>query len=284
MPTIAAMLRQATRQLDDAGVDAPRRSAELLAAHCFDRDRVWLIAHADDAVPPAREAAFHALTARRAQGEPVAYLLGGKEFYGRAFHVTPATLIPRPETELLVERALEALPSSALRFADMGTGSGCIALTLAAERPLWRGLMLDISPQALDVACHNARRLHVAERVPAICGDMTSPPVADSSLDCCISNPPYIAEAERPGISREVLDFEPAGALFSPAEGLGHLAALAGQAARMLRPGGLLLMEHGAGQGAAVHAMLMASPFWRDIKIHKDFAGLDRFCEAWKKV
>lgn len=284
MITLARLLQEETNRLHEAAVDAPRRSAELLAEHCFGWDRVGLILHAEEPLADAQVAAFRALTARRAQGEPVAYLRGSKEFYGRDFLVTPATLIPRPETEHLVDKALELLPETFLTFADMGTGSGCLAVTLAAERPHWRGVMLDISQAALNVACRNARAAGVAARLLALRGDMAAPPLAAASLDLCVSNPPYIAEKEQADMSREVLAFEPAGALFSARDGLHHLTALAGQAAHLLRPGGLLLMEHGAAQGPAVHQMLHSMPCWHKIEICKDYAGLNRFCQAYKKM
>lgn len=280
MQTLAQLLHSSAALLNAAHVDAPRRSAQILAAHVLGLDRVGLLLHEQDQLSPEQATHIQALIARRAQGEPVAYLVGNKEFYGRDFQLNTATLIPRPETELLVDYALNALPPHACTFADLGTGTGCIAISLACERPAWHGIMLDIAPQALAAARNNAARLGAQQRLLPVLGDLTRAPLAAHSLDLVISNPPYIAQAERESLSPEVRAFEPEAALFSPQQGLLHLLATAQAAQKALRGGGLLIMEHGAAQGALLAQSLQKSSFWQEIEIHKDYAGLDRFCSA----
>ncbi|WP_300831971.1 peptide chain release factor N(5)-glutamine methyltransferase, partial [uncultured Bilophila sp.] len=240
------------------------------------------------------------LLRRRAEGEPAAYLIGQREFYGRDFRVTPATLIPRPETELLIETALKSC-QGAVRFADLGTGSGCIAVTLCAERPEWRGIMADLSGRALAVACQNAARHKVRERLLPVRADFTRPLLRPASLDLLVSNPPYVGQREYEGLSAEVRDFEPVTALVpgfvdsdkipghhhhGPApgpdtepEGLEHLEAVAGEAFTALKPGGLLLMEHGWKQGSALK-VLLESHTWENVVIYQDLAGRDRLVSA----
>ena len=280
MQSLSQIVHSSTALLAAAHVDAPRRSAQIIAAHVLGLDRVGLLLHEQDKLSAEQEICIQALIERRAQGEPVAYLVGSKEFYGREFLLNAHTLIPRPETELLVDYALEHLPSHACTFADLGTGTGCIALTLACERPLWRGLMLDIAPQALDAAQKNAHQLGAAQQVLPLLGDLTCAPLLPHSLDLVISNPPYIAEEELASLSPEVRNFEPAAALFSPHSGLLHLEAAARAAQGALRGGGLLLLEHGAAQGEMLAASLAQTHFWQNIKIHNDYAGLQRFCSA----
>jgi release factor glutamine methyltransferase len=280
MQTLAQLLQSSTALLNAAHVDAPRRSAQIIAAHVLELDRVGLLLHEQDLLSPDQTAHIQALIARRAQGEPVAYLVGKKEFYGRDFQLNTATLIPRPETELLVDYALDALPPHVCTFADLGTGTGCIAISLACERPAWRGVMIDIEPQALDAAGKNAARLGVQQRLLPVLGDLRRAPLAAHSLDLVISNPPYIAHDEWESLSPEVRDFEPEAALFSPQQGLLHLLATAQAAQKALRGGGLLIMEHGAGQGALLAQSLQKTAFWQKIEIYKDYAMLDRFCSA----
>lgn len=317
-------------KLKDAGVDSPRLSAELLLAKAWGIERSELlkrlILNPATPVPGSVIACFAELFKRRAKGEPAAYILGSKEFYGRDFSVTPATLIPRPETELLVDLALahgralpaarptaafhaHALPAKAdqptpFLFADMGAGSGCIAVTLALELPAWQGLALDKSKAALQVAQKNAERLGAA-RVGFIRADFTKPPLFPSSLDMLISNPPYVSESEYQELSPEVRCFEPKSALVPaplpqparpgqphgpltapagampppPSTGLEAADALIGLARTLLRPGGLLLMEIGHNQGQALLTRLHDTG-WHGARVHKDLAGLDRVLAA----
>jgi len=278
------LLREATARLVRAGVDAPRLSARLLACRVLGCSRSDLELRADDALSTRQQAAFTALLDRRVLGEPVARIFGEREFYGRVFAVTGATLAPRPETELLAELALARLPAAELVFADLGTGTGCLGVSLCAERPAWSAVLADISAPALAVAVDNAGRHGVEKRVLPVRGDLRAPLFRPGSLDCIVSNPPYVSEAAYRTLAAEVRDFDPRCALVPGVSGLEHIRALALRAAEALRPGGLLLMEFGADQGGAVEEIFRGRPDWSDICIHKDLAGLDRCLEAWRKL
>ena len=272
---------QAARRL--AHTDAPALTAQLLLCHVLDIDRVALIAHSEELVPPAAEIQLKALLERRAAGEPLAYILGVREFYGRDFAVNPHTLIPRPETEHLIETALDffdrqGMADKPLRFADLGTGSGCIAITLAAERPAWQGTALDISSGALDTARGNADSNGV--KLAFLQADFTQPlPFGSASFDLLVSNPPYVSEEEYAELDAGVRDFEPRSALVPGPEGMEHPRAVEKAARRLLRPGGLFLMEHGWLQGEACRALCHAD-FWTDVHTGRDLAGKDRFLFA----
>lgn len=269
--------RQIARQLTEAGVDSPRLCARLLCAHALGLDKLGVALAPERELDRGEAARLEALAARRATGEPLAHITGSREFFGRNFRVTRHTLVPRPETELLVETALELLPSGPLTFADLGTGSGCIGVSLACERPRWRGVLLEKSGEALDVARENAAALLPGEgsRLAFAVGDLFAPPLRSGVLDLVVSNPPYIGEGERTCVMDEVLRFEPAEALFSPEDGLAHLAAVCAAARRLLRPGGALVVEHGAGQGARVRR-LMAQRGFVEVTTRRDLAGLER--------
>jgi len=280
--TIFAALAAATADLSALGVDAPRASAELLAARALGMSRLGLVTHAKDPFEAEAFDVFRALVARRAKGEPVAYLLGEKEFYGLSFHVSPDVLIPRPETELMIDEAQCLFPTdSVLSFADFGTGSGALAVALAHVFPNARGIAIDLSAEALEVARRNARRHKVEERLEFRCADFTRIELAPASLDMVVANPPYVTEAEYAELSREVRDFEPVGALVSPDEGLAHIRGLARVAKTALKPGGTLLCEFGSGQGRAVLDFFrnpdqgFAAPV-----ILRDYSGLDRMLRA----
>ena len=227
--------------------------AALLLAHVLGRSRGWLYAHGDAPVPAGDRARFDQLVARRACGEPVAYLLGTRGFWRFELAVTSATLIPRPETELLVELALARIPvRSAAKVADLGTGSGAIALAIASERPQARVVAVDISGDALEVARDNAAALGL-DNVEFRRGDWLSP-LAGERFDLVVSNPPYIAEGDA-HLAQGDLRFEPRGALASGADGLEAIRAIVAGAPAHLREGGWLLVEHGWEQGAAVRAL-----------------------------
>jgi len=281
---IAELLDEAARRLGDAGVDAPRLSAELLAGKAFGLSRLGLIMRAKDRPQGAQLDAFHALVSRRAAGEPVAYLLGEREFFSLRFRVTRDVLIPRPETECLIEQAQRLFAKDfPLRFADFGAGSGCLAVTLAHEFRQARGLAVDLSEPALEVARANARDHGVAERLEFMCADFTELAVAEGGLDLVVANPPYVTEAEYAELSQEVRGFEPREALVSPEEGLWHLRGLLPAAARALKPLGRLLCEIGSGQGEAA-LRLAGDPVlgFSGAAILKDYAGLDRVLFATK--
>ncbi|GAB1408349.1 peptide chain release factor N(5)-glutamine methyltransferase [Thermomonas brevis] len=246
-PTPDALLAAAR-----AAIDADE--AAILLAHALGRSRGWLYAHGGDALDAAAVARFHALAAARAEGEPVAYLTGRQGFWTLDLAVGPAVLVPRPETERLVELALERLPAGAApRIADLGTGSGAIALALAKERPRARVVATDASPAALELARGNATRNGIGN-VAFREGDWLAP-LAGETFDLIASNPPYIADDD-PHLSRGDLRFEPPMALSCGADGLDAIRVIAAAAPAHLRPGGWLLLEHGWEQGPAVRALL----------------------------
>jgi len=236
-----------------------RHEAELLLLHVLGRERGWLFAHATDLLDPATAEAFSALLQRRIAGEPVAYLLGRRGFWTLDLAVSPATLIPRPETERLVELALERLPEGVpLRIADLGTGSGAIALALASERPLAQIVATDMSGDAIAVAAGNARQ-HGLANVAFRQGSWHAP-LADERFDLIASNPPYIANDD-PHLAQGDLRFEPATALASGHDGLDDIRLIIAGAPARLQPGGWLLMEHGWDQGEAIRALLEGAGF-----------------------
>ena len=261
--TVAQAIAHITALLTDADVDSPRLSAQLLAGHVLSLDRLHVELACDRELAPGEHARLMELASRRAQGELMAHLLGHREFYGREFAVGPHTLIPRPDTETLVDTVLRLFPDTTapLTFADLGTGSGCIGITLACERPCWQGVLLELDRDALAVAQRNAHAHGVTERVRCVAGDMFAPPFGDGRLDLVVANPPYIAGAERDEVMPEVLRFEPHTALFSANDGLAHLQACASQAARLLKPSGAVVLEHGYRQGSAVRTLLAQHGF-----------------------
>ncbi|MEY2168209.1 MULTISPECIES: peptide chain release factor N(5)-glutamine methyltransferase [unclassified Rhodanobacter] len=248
MADVRTLLVAATARLGE------RVDAEALLLHVLRQPRSWLFAHADDALDTDVRTAFDALVARRAAGEPVAYLTGRRGFWTLELEVTPATLIPRPETELLVELALERLPRDmACRVADLGTGSGAIALALASERPQAQVVATDASVDALAVARRNAQRLGIAN-VRFVQGDWLAP-LTGERFALVVSNPPYI-EAADPHLAQGDLRYEPAAALASGADGLDAIRRIVADACAHLEPGGWLLFEHGWNQGDAARALL----------------------------
>jgi len=253
--------------------DTPRLDAELLLAAALERPRSYLHAWPERTAEPEPAARFAAGLDRRLTGEPVAYLLGLREFWSLALEVTPDTLIPRPETELLVERALARLPDDQpLDVADLGTGSGAIALALAMERPLARIIATDYSPVALDVARRNAQRLNIGS-VEFRQGDWCAP-LAGEHFNLIAANPPYVAATD-PRWREGALRFEPPAALVSGPDGLDALHAIINQAPAYLRPGGWLVLEHGYDQGERVPALLRERGFDAVSDDH-DAAGLPR--------
>ncbi|HEY6452671.1 MAG TPA: peptide chain release factor N(5)-glutamine methyltransferase [Steroidobacteraceae bacterium] len=256
-----------------------RLDAEVLLAHVLQRPRSTLFAHAERPVGPEAAQRFRALVARRAEGVPVAYLTGEREFWSLPLAVGPAVLIPRPETELVVERTLALLATAragpaATCVADLGTGCGAIALALASARPSWRITATDVSAQALQLACANARRLDLG-RVEFIAGDWFDA-VGARCFHAVVSNPPYVARAD---ISLRALQHEPAAALTPGPTGLEALLHLIGRAPMHLLPGAWLVLEHGADQAREVAAALVAAGYAR-VRCHRDLAGRDRVTEA----
>lgn len=250
-----------------------RIDAEFLLAHVLERPRAWLYAHADSLLLPGQLEAFRALQARRLNGEPVAYLTGQRGFWSLDLQVTPDTLIPRPETERLVELALAFLhPGRPAAVLDLGTGSGAVALAIARERPFSQVTAVDISPAALAVAAANGRRLQLGN-VFFEHGDWFSS-LGGRRFDVIVSNPPYIEDGDT-HLAQGDLRFEPRLALASGPDGLDDIRLIAAQAGQHLLPGGWLLLEHGWQQGAAVRALLAAAGFV-EVQTEPDLEGRDR--------
>ena len=245
--TIGEALRLAAARLRAAGCDAPMLEAQAMMARLADRSRAWLMAHGDAPLPEDIAGRWDAWVTRRAAREPLAYILGEKEFWSRPFAVTKDVLVPRPETEHLIEAVLEAFPDQdgAWNFCDIGTGSGCIAVTLACEYPEACVTATDVSDAALEVARRNARRHGVDGRVAFRQGDMLAAlDASDGPFDAIVSNPPYVAADEMAALAPE-LAHEPVAALTDGADGLSFLRMLVDEAARWLRPGGALVVETG---------------------------------------
>lgn len=268
-------------------------SAELLLAKALlmDRDSLLklLILEPDKEIPPVARKAYDEMSRRRLEGEPTAYILGYKEFYGRNFKVTPAVLIPRPETELIIDTAMGMLLGQKQgRFADLGTGSGCIAVTQALELGAgWKGLAMDNSPAALSVAWSNAQSLKAEAQLEFVPADFREYIFQPDSFDLIVSNPPYISSAEYEALDTGVKKFEPKSALvpsrIEQAMGYEDLVYVAAQAAEALRSDGILIMEMGCDQGRAVRAALARGAVWRELRTLKDLAGLERLVMARKQ-
>ncbi|RUL76810.1 peptide chain release factor N(5)-glutamine methyltransferase [Dyella choica] len=258
---VRSALAEATRRLGD------RIDAEVLLAYALNKPRSWLFAHADDELVPEHLSAYAVLIEQREAGEPVAYITGRRGFWSLDLEVTPETLIPRPETELLVEQALEHLPpDKSCRVLDLGTGSGAIALAIACERPRAQVIATDVSADTLAVAQRNARRHHLAN-IGFLQGDWFMP-LDSCPFDVIVSNPPYI-ESGDPHLQQGDLRFEPIRALASGSDGLDAIRRIVRDAALHLVPGGWLLFEHGWNQGEAA----------RELLHHAGFVELSTMCD-----
>ncbi len=281
MATLRQLLAEARPLLAATPFGAPRREAALLLGHVLGLTEAQVMAREESAVSPEAEERFRGLLARRLGGEPVAYLKGEREFWGRAFHVDPRVLIPRPETEHLIEVAIEAALAEPLPPApwilDVGTGSGILAVTLALEIPGARLVATDLSPGALAVAAGNARRHGVSCRVRLLALDLTAG-LDLSRFDLVVSNPPYVDRSEAAEMSPEVCNYEPPLALFPPGAGDSILARLLAQCSGLrtgLRPGVSLAVEIGRGQLAAVRRHAAAAGL-EVAAVREDYAGIPR--------
>jgi release factor glutamine methyltransferase len=266
-------LRGAVARLEAARVGSPRMNAEVLLMFVLGCDRAYLYAHPEHELRAEEEARYEEALAQRAQGVPAQYITGHQEFWGLDFIVSPAVLIPRPETEHLVEAALEVargLPR--VRMVDVGTGSGCVALALAHKLPEAEIHATDISAEALEIARANAARLEAGSRVRFHQGDLLDA-VTETEFDCVVSNPPYIGESEADRLQLEVRKFEPEAALLAGPEGLDVIRRLIPQAWEKLRANGWLLMEIGQGQDGKVRALLQG---WREVRFVADLQGIAR--------
>lgn len=274
MSSIAAALKAGAARLATAGIADPMRDARLLMAHALEVEAGRLTPMLPDPLPPGAAVRFEAALAARASRKPVSQITGRRLFWGRVFHVTPDVLDPRPETETLIAAALEA---SFARVLDLGTGSGCILISLLAERPGARGLGTDLSPAALAVAAENARALGVAARAGFCESDWFA--AVGGRFDLIVSNPPYITEAEMAGLAPEVRDHEPHLALSPGGDGLAAYRAIAAGARAHLSPGGRIMVETGPAQGAAVAALFSLAGL-ETVRIHPDLDGRDRVVSA----
>ena len=281
--SISDLLREASQALRDAGVPEARREAGSLLSHVIGKDRTFLISHAEDIVAGDDLARFREAVTRRASGEPLQYITGVQDFYGREFRVTTDVLIPRPETELLVEAALEVIAHKpAPLICDVGTGSGCIAITLVCERTDARAVAVDVSAPALAVAEDNSRRHGVSDRMRFTISDCFES-VDRTAFDLVVSNPPYVAAAALSGLQREVRDHEPLVALSSGADGLDVIRRLLRDAPAFLKTDGYLIMEIGFDQGEKVQRLINEN-LWRLDEIRPDLQGIPRIVLVQKRV
>jgi release factor glutamine methyltransferase len=295
--TLRSALRDAIAQLESEHIPSAPLAAELLLMHTLGRDRTWLYAHSEQELDAATRERYFSLIARRASGVPTQHLTGHQEFWGLDFEVTPDVLIPRPETEHVIEVVLERLAiaagnaasqrGAAHRIADVGTGSGCIAVALAREFPSARITATDISPVALEVARRNAARHGIESRIDFIESNLLDALLHESRatnhdsrlLDAIVSNPPYIGRNEAATLAREVREHEPDTALFGGETGTEMYAPLIAQAAALLKPDGILVLE--LGHNSAEHvSQLLTNPAWSDLALTSDLAGIKRVASA----
>jgi release factor glutamine methyltransferase len=276
--SIAKAILQGAHKLRQAGVPEPRREAGSLLAHVIERDHSFIITHADDPITPEQLDKFAEIVDWRAKGKPLQYITGHQEFFGLDFEVTADVLIPRPETELLVEAALKLAPTAetASLICDVGTGSGCIAVTLLHELPRARGVALDVSPAAIEVAKRNALRHSVSDRLEFLVSDCFAELDRKRPMfDLVVSNPPYVPVPQLGGLQREVRDYEPRAALAAGADGLAIIRRLLVDAVNYLKPGGHFLFEIGFDQREAVE-QLIDTKVWKLLDIHADLQGIPR--------
>jgi release factor glutamine methyltransferase len=276
-PTIQALIVAARQRLRQKGIDADEAAldARLLAQHALGWDATRLLTAGGEPIPPTFAAAFEALVARREAREPLAYITGVQHFWDRTFEVSPSVLIPRPETELLVEIALDVVPvGTPALIADVCTGSGCVAIAIACERPNARIVATDLSSHALDVARRNAVRNGVGERIEFAHGDLLEE--AEELFDLIVANPPYVPERDRAALQPEVRDFEPPLALFAGPDGLALIERLVQTSIRRLAPGGTLAFEIGAGQSDDVARLISQTPGLRMLAMKHDLQDIPR--------
>ncbi|HVJ08858.1 MAG TPA: peptide chain release factor N(5)-glutamine methyltransferase [Acidisarcina sp.] len=282
MATIRQMLAEAAQRLASIqDASAARQDAQLLMMHVLSCDRASLLAYPERVLTAEEERAYRECLSRRETSEPVQYILGRAEFYGLPFEVDGRVLIPRPETEHLVESLLHRVPKDKpLSIVDVGTGSGAIAIALAFHLPMAHLTALDISSEALQLAQSNAALNGVADRVRFLSSDLLDA-VAHEHFDAVVSNPPYVAEQDRATLSSQVRDFEPASALFAGSTGLDIYRRLIPQAHAVLKPHGWLLMEIGYGQQPAIEALLAD---WSDVTFVPDLQGIPRVACARRRT
>jgi len=286
--SIAETILQGAHRLRQAGVPEARREAGSLVAHVLGRDRSFILSHAEDPLSKEQAELFRQYLERRADGEPSQYITGHQEFFGLDFEVTRDVLIPRPETELLIEAALRLLAGSDVApcICDVGTGSGCIAITLVHQLPQARAVAIDISAAALAVAQRNAARQGTTDRIDFVLSDcfaaLNPRDPAQTAFDLIVSNPPYVEERAMAGLQREVREFEPRIALAAGEDGLEIIRRLLLEAGGFLKNGGYFLFEIGFNQGAAVE-QLIDRESWKLLDIHPDLQGIPRIVALQKR-
>jgi release factor glutamine methyltransferase len=276
MMTISNALSLAAKQFSQS--PTPRLDAEVLLAHALNVARSYLHAWPERALSADEEQAYYALVERKRRGEPIAYITGSREFWSRDFIVSKDTLIPRPETEVLVEKILEKFQThtGVLSVADLGTGCGAIALTIALEKPLWQVAATELSDTAMAVAKSNAERHHV-KNVSFYLGDWCAA-LPRLRFDAIMANPPYIAKGDSE-LNQDVIEFEPHAAIFADEAGLKALRQIVFQAKNHLKSGGYLMVEQGYSQAQAVREIFLNAGY-TEIEMHKDFSGQDRMTAA----
>ncbi|GGC79832.1 peptide chain release factor N(5)-glutamine methyltransferase [Vreelandella lutescens] len=278
--TFDALLNSAAQRLQLAGSPSPRIDAEVLMEFAAGRSRTWLYTWGDSECPTWQHARFDALVAARAQGQPVAYLTGEREFWGLPLATSPTTLIPRPDTETLVEAALARAGAPTGRLLDLGTGTGAIALAFASEKPEWEVVGADIRPEAVALATQNARSLNITNATFLVSDWFraftlsSSSPVSCSTFEIIVSNPPYIA-ADDPHLGQGDVRFEPRSALVAEANGMADLLHLITQAKAHLTPGGWLALEHGYQQAPSVRQALEKAGYL-SVESVQDMGGHER--------
>lgn len=284
--TIGRILKWTEQYFKDKGIESPRLDAEVLLAHVLEQQRIYLYVHFDEPLQPGELAAYREMIKKRVLRVPVAQILGEKEFMGLTFKVTADTLVPRPDTEILVQAAVDRLRAMAgeepLRFADIGTGSGAICLSVLHYLAGTVADTVDISPAARAVAEENAASLGLADRVTFHTGDLLQP-LSGISFAAILSNPPYIPEADIAELAPEVRLKEPHTALSGGQDGLDFYRRLANEAPAMLVPGGFTAFEVGIHQAGDVADLLKATPLIDRTEILPDYAGIDRVVVGWRK-
>lgn len=279
--TVRRILEWTTAHLEKHGSETPRLDSEVLLAHARGCQRIQLYTRYDEALREDERSVMRDLVRRRAQSEPVAYLVGHREFFGLDFRVTPDVLIPRPDTETLVVELLElARPLASPRVLDIGTGTGCIAIAAAVNHPGGNFTAIDVSEPALAVARENAERHGVADRIRFLTGDLFAPLEAGERFEIIASNPPYIRDDEIETLQPDIRLHEPLSALVAGPDGLTTIRRLIAEAPRHLAPGGYLLMEIAPEQAAAVHNLLEGEAAYGEIRIIKDLPGKERVALA----
>jgi release factor glutamine methyltransferase len=282
--SIAEAINEAAQTLRQGGVPDARREAGSLLQHIIDRDRTFIIAHAQDLMTPEQQLSFRECVARRAEGEPLQYITGRQAFFGLDFELTKDVLIPRTETELLVETALPLVDkaSKAPSICDVGTGSGCIAVALLHEHKRATAVGIDLSIEAIQVARRNAVRHSVAPRISFLVADcLSSLSTAEPIFDLVVSNPPYVAALDLDGLQREIRNHEPRLALTPGVDGLTIIRRLLLDSGAFIKAGGHLLMEIGFNQGQAVERLIDRTS-WKLLNIHKDLQGIPRIVALQK--